>query len=219
MNYALVVAAGAGSRFGGRKQFVKLAGKPVMYYSLLAFERCPQVKETVIVTNLDMIDRVEALIRKWHLRKVNWVIAGGEQRQDSVARGLRVLPDEGMVAIHDGVRPLLTPERLTQGFRACRRSKAVIFALPAGETVKEVRKSTVTRTIPRDALILVQTPQFFALPVIKQAVEQACREGFYGTDDAQLVERAGGNVAVIPGWRENIKITTRADLKLAEKLL
>jgi 2-C-methyl-D-erythritol 4-phosphate cytidylyltransferase len=77
----------------------------------------------------------------------------------------------------------------------------------------------VTRTIPRDALILVQTPQFFALPVIKQAVEQACREGFYGTDDAQLVERAGGNVAVIPGWRENIKITTRADLKLAEKLL
>src|SRR5512137_2718764 len=98
MNYGLVVAAGAGSRFGGRKQYAKLHGKPVFYYSLLAFERCPAVKETVLVTNLDMIDRVESLVRKWRLRKVTWVIAGGEQRQDSVARGLRVLPDEGMVA-------------------------------------------------------------------------------------------------------------------------
>jgi len=219
MNYGLVVAAGAGVRFGGRKQYFKLAGKPLIYHSLLAFERCPIVKETVLVTNVDVIDRAEALVRKWRFRKVNWVVGGGAQRQDSVARGLRILPDSGIVAIHDGVRPFLKPERLTQGFRTCRRSKAVVFALPAGETVKEVHDGLVAGTVLRDALFLVQTPQFFSLPLIKQAVDQAFRDGFYGTDDAQLVERAGGHVTVIHGWRENIKITTRADLKFAERLL
>jgi 2-C-methyl-D-erythritol 4-phosphate cytidylyltransferase len=219
MNYALVVAAGAGVRFGGHKQYFKLGGKPLVFHSLLAFERCPAVKETVLVTNVEMIDRAELLIRKWGFRKVNWVVAGGPERQDSVARGLRILPDTGMVAIHDGVRPFLTPERIAQGFRTCRRSKAVVFALPCGETIKAVVNALVTETVPRDGLFLVQTPQFFSLPLIKHAVDQAFRDGFYGTDDAQLVERSGGKVAILPGWRENIKITTRADLKFAEELL
>lgn len=219
MNYGLVVAAGAGVRFGGRKQYFKLGGKPLVFYSLLAFERCPAVKETVLVTNVDMIDRAELLVRRWGFRKVNWVIAGGLERQDSVARGLRILPDAGMVAIHDGVRPFLKPEHIAQGFRTCRRGRAVVFAVPCGETIKAADSALVTETIPRDRLFLVQTPQFFSLSLIKQAVDQAFRGGFHGTDDAQLVERAGGKVAILPGWRENIKITTRADLKFAEKLL
>jgi 2-C-methyl-D-erythritol 4-phosphate cytidylyltransferase len=215
--YGLVTAAGEGSRFGGRKQFALLAGKPLLFYSLQAFERCPQVRETVVVTNADMIDRVEALTRRWRLRKVNWVVAGGEQRQDSVRQGLRVLPDSGMVAIHDGARPFLDARHLTQGFTACRRQPAVIYAFGIAETVKQLTRGCIERTIPRHELVLAQTPQFFDLALVKRAHRQAEAEGFYGTDDAQLVERLGRRVAVLPGWPENVKITTASDLARAEQ--
>jgi 2-C-methyl-D-erythritol 4-phosphate cytidylyltransferase len=208
-NYGLVVAAGAGTRFGGRKQFYRLGGRPLVCYALSAFERCPVVKETVLVVNLDMIDRLAVMVRRRRLRKVRWIIAGGEQRQDSVARGLRVLPERGMVAIHDGVRPFLRPEYLTRGFAHCRKSRAVIYGLPVFETVKETRNDTITRTVPRENLVLAQTPQFFALALIKEAYDRADHEGFRATDDAQLVERLGAKVTVLPGCPENIKITTR----------
>jgi 2-C-methyl-D-erythritol 4-phosphate cytidylyltransferase len=219
MNYGLIVAAGAGVRFGARKQFARLKDRPVIYYSLRAFELCPVVKETVLVTNLDEIDRMETLIHRWRMKKVNWIVAGGEQRQDSVARGLRVLPEKGMVAIHDGVRPIVSPERIEYGFLECRRNHAVIYALPASETIKQVKGSEVLSTIPREDLILVQTPQFFKLPLIREAYEHAAATGHWATDDAQLVEHLGGKVTVIAGWPENIKITTRSDLVRAAKFL
>ena len=236
MNYGLVVAAGAGTRFGGRKQFALLKGKPILYYSLRAFECCPAVKEVVLVTNADMIDRTEVMTKRWRFGKTKWIVAGGEQRQDSVAQGLRVLPDRGMVAIHDGVRPFLTPEQIARGFRECRRRKAVIFGVPISETVKSVRfeaspkskiqnpkskiqrAGVVMRTIPREHLILAQTPQFYDLTVIKRAYDQARQDGYYATDDAQLVERLRLGVAVLDGWPENVKVTTRADLEVAGRL-
>jgi 2-C-methyl-D-erythritol 4-phosphate cytidylyltransferase len=192
---------------------VQFKGRPLVYYALRAFDQCARIRETVLVTNADMLDAMEGLVKRWRLRKVKWIVAGGEQRQDSVARGLRVLPDVGMVAIHDGVRPNLQPGDITRGLRACAKTGAVIYALPVTETVKEVADSVVKRTLPRENLVLVQTPQFFSLSLLKQAYRRALLEDFCATDDAQLVERTGHPVAVIDGWPDNIKVTTREDLK------
>jgi 2-C-methyl-D-erythritol 4-phosphate cytidylyltransferase len=219
VNYGLVVAAGEGSRFGGRKQFARLRSKPIVYYSLRAFERCPIVKEIVLVTSADMICRIESWLRRWRFRKVEWVVAGGERRQDSVRQGLRALPDRGLVAIHDGARPILRPEHLILGFRQCRKARAVIYALPVSETVKETSAGQVAATIPRQNLALAQTPQFFDLALIKLAYDRAYADGRYASDDAQLVEHLGIPVSVLPGWPENIKVTFPADLRVAAQFL
>lgn len=218
-NYGLVVASGEGKRFGGRKQFVPVRGKPIIYYALRAFEQCPAVHEVVVATNPDALARLEERITSWRFRKVKWFVAGGSRRQDSVAQGLRVLPDQGWVAVHDGVRPCVAPEQIESGFRACRRWRAVIFGLPVQETVKVLRNNTVMETVPRHPLVLAQTPQFFELMLLKRAYQQAALDGYEASDDAELVERLGERVVVLPGWPENIKVTTRADLILVSCLL
>lgn len=216
--HGLIVAGGAGRRFGDRKQFASLAGKPVIWHSLSAFEKCPGISEIVLVTNSDAIDRADHLVRKWHLHKVNWIVAGGKERQDSVYQGLRALPDKGIVAIHDGVRPALNSQDISRGLKACRKHGSVIYARPIDETIKEVRNSAVIRTVARQGLFLAQTPQFFPLELIRRAHQLAAQDGYYGTDDAELLERIGEAVNVLPGWQQNIKITTRADLDLAARI-
>lgn len=217
--FGLIVAAGEGTRFGGRKQFARLASRPLLCYSLQAFEHCSVVKETVLVTNLDMIERLESWTKRWRLRKVKWIVAGGKSRQESVRQGLRVLPDKCLVAVHDGVRPCILPAQIALGFGICAKTGAAVPVLPVAETVKEIADGMVVKTIPHAGLALAQTPQFFEIALLRNAHRQAASEGFLGTDDAQLVEHYGGRVTAFLGWQENVKITTRDDLLRIRELV
>jgi 2-C-methyl-D-erythritol 4-phosphate cytidylyltransferase len=167
------------------------------------------------------MDRAEETIRRFALKKVSRVLPGGEERQDSVYRGLQALRGKAdWVMIHDGVRPFVSPELIRQVLSEARRWKAVVAALPAGETVKEGSpENEVVRTVERNRLWMVQTPQAFEYPLVWRAHEEARREGFRGTDDASLVERLGIPVKILQGSRLNFKITTPEDLVLAEALL
>ena len=167
------------------------------------------------------IARAGETVRRFGLTKVSHILPGGEERQDSVYRGLQALRGKAdWVIIHDGVRPFVPLELIQRVLSETRRWKAVVVALPANETVKEVSlENEVVRTVDRRRLWIIQTPQSFEYPLILRAHEEARREGFFGTDDASLVERLGIPVKILHGSRFNFKITTPEDLVLAEALL
>ncbi|MEO0115905.1 MAG: 2-C-methyl-D-erythritol 4-phosphate cytidylyltransferase [candidate division WOR-3 bacterium] len=220
MNFGLIVAAGKGERFGGTKQFFLLDGKPVVLHTIETFVHSRSIDQIVLVVNEPKIRYIETLLDLHEIKKkIKAVIGGGKERQDSVWNGLKALPNRGMVAIHDGVRPLLDTKILATGFTLCRTHKAVITALPITDTIKEVKDSRVVRTVDRANLYLVQTPQFYEIGLIKKAYEKAMADKFYATDDSTLVERLGVAVQIIPGSSANIKITNRDDLKLVEKIV
>lgn len=219
MNFGLIVAAGKGERFGGTKQFFLLDGKPVVLHTVEAFERCRCIDQIVLVVNPPKINYIETLLELQEIKKIRAVVSGGAERQDSVWNGLKVLPKKGLVAIHDGVRPLFETKLLAQGFALCRNHKAVICALSINDTVKEVKDGKTLKTIDRSNLYLIQTPQFYEIELIKKAYQKAIQEKFYATDDSTLVERLGIKVQIMPGSSSNIKITNREDLKLVEKII
>lgn len=214
---AIIVAAGAGKRFGSAKQFALLRGKSVLERSLEAFAAHPEVDEIVLVLPTD---EAGARYRK-RGGKVVAVVPGGEKRQDSVVRGLERL-DSGpadIVLVHDAVRPLVSEEVISRVIAKARECGAAVAAVPVEDTIKEAAGGVVVRTLERQNLQRVQTPQAFAREVLERALRKAREDEFYGTDEAALVERTGHLVAVVSGDRRNIKITTAADLKIAEALL
>jgi 2-C-methyl-D-erythritol 4-phosphate cytidylyltransferase len=217
--YGLVVAAGSGRRFGGPKQFARLCGRPLLLYSLEAFEDCPGVRGCVVVVGARQVSKARALVQRAGLRRVLAVIPGGAERADSVRLGLARLPDDGFVAIHDAARPLLTPAMLKAGFAEVRKRGPVTLGRLVTDTVKRVQGQAIEGTVPREDLATVQTPQFFPLPLIKRAHALALSEGVALTDDCALVERLGIAVGWIAGPADNIKVTARADLALAARLL
>jgi 2-C-methyl-D-erythritol 4-phosphate cytidylyltransferase len=213
----IIVAAGAGKRFGSAKQFALLRGKPVLDWSLEAFATHAEVDEIVLVLPAE---EGGARYRK-RGGKVVAVVRGGERRQDSVVRGFSRLASgpADIVLVHDGVRPLVSQEVITRVIAQARECGAAIAAIPVEDTIKEAAGGVVVRTLERENLQLVQTPQAFFRQVLDRALRKAGEDGFYGTDEAALVERTGHPVAVVPGDRRNIKITTAADLKIAEAFL
>jgi 2-C-methyl-D-erythritol 4-phosphate cytidylyltransferase len=221
---AIVVAAGKGRRMGGPrpKQYMPLGGKPLLAHTLRAFDRCSAVESVYVVlpgedlsycreTILPLLNRPE------HVR----LVSGGARRQDSVYNALACLaPSVELVVIHDGVRPLVQAQQIEAVVKGAREHGACLLAVPVEETVKQVdRSGRVTGTLERSRIWLAQTPQAFRTALIQKAHRQARRENFSATDDAALVERMGALVKVIPGGRENIKITVAEDLALAETLL
>lgn len=214
--YAVVVAAGEGSRFGERKQFVFLRGKPVLEWTLEAFEGHPGVGSVVLVLP-DEQDRKHYQMR---YRKVVEIVRGGERRQDSVWQGFRLIDPARaeVVLVHDGARPLVRADLITRVIEAARLHGAVLPVLPSEDTLKEVRDGLVARTLERESVMRAQTPQGFRFEVLKRALEAARKDRFYGTDEAFLVERLGLPVHTIPGDPLNIKITVPDDLKIAEAL-
>ncbi len=214
--YGLVVAAGSGSRFRGYKPLALLLNRPVLYYSLAAFEHCARVGRVVVVARHNRLDAVRRLCRRYRFDKVTAVIRGGSQRTDSVRLGLAALPESGLVAVHDAARPLITPALLESGFSACVRYRAVTFGSVATDTLKLVRGSRITQTMERGRVIHTQTPQFFDLALLREAHARAHGSA---TDDCVLVERLGRAVYWIPSPDPNPKITTRADLWLCAALL
>jgi 2-C-methyl-D-erythritol 4-phosphate cytidylyltransferase len=217
--FGLVVAAGKGKRFGGPKQFALLGGRPALLYSVLTFEQSPLVSGYVVVANPGKVAYVQGLLGKYKVKKLVEVVPGGAERSDSVASGLKFLPEDGYVAIHDAARPFVTLAMLKQGFQACRRYGAATFGHPVTDTLKRVDGLGVIETVDRDSLISVQTPQFFHLNLLRRAYAEAQNEGTTATDDCALIERLGIKPRWLMGPRTNLKITNPEDLHLCEALL
>ena len=217
---AIVPAAGRGLRMGAAKpkQFLELSGKPILLHTLETLAGVYFLAEILLVVPDDFLAAAERLVSQHAFHEVGGgqrirVIAGGAERQDSVFNGLQALPlDCDWVFIHDGVRPFATPELLKSTWDAALKTGAAIAALPASDTIKRVRSGQVVETVPREEIWLVQTPQVFRREILLEAYREARRQGWSGTDDAFLVERLGLPVAVVPGERSNIKVTTREDL-------
>lgn len=219
MNYSVILAAGKGKRFGKEKQFNIIKNKPVIFYSIKTFNKCPVIDEIIVVTNKEKIQYVKTFVKRYRFRKVTNVIIGGKERQDSMRNALKILPNKGYVAIHDSARPLLTQETIINGFDCVKRYQASIPVIPIQDTIKQVKNGVVVKTLDRSKLCYVQTPQFFELGLLKKAYQKADKENYYATDDASLVERLGTKVHTFQGLKQNIKITDKKDVELIKALL
>lgn len=220
---AVIVAGGQGTRIEGKlpKQFLNLGDKPILAHCVQRFETCETIDQIVLVVPEDYLEYCsQAIVDPYDFKKVKKIVCGGRERQDSVYLGLKACPNSTtVVAIHDGVRPFVSPLKISESIRLCEEKKAVILAVPAKDTIKRVEGNSVVTTLDRKKLWLVQTPQVFEYSFILNAYEKAMEEGFVGTDDAMLVERLGEEVAVVEGEYQNIKITTAEDLVIAEKFI
>lgn len=220
---ALIVAAGRGLRMGTdrRKQFMALGGRPIVAHTLKAFDVCPAVEQIVVClpeADMDLFRR--SILSQADVSKEMVLVTGGPQRQDSVYNGLRAIEaKEGIVLIHDGVRPLVSRSLIEACLEGAKRWQACIPAVNVVDTLKQVNdQGIIVQSVPRDGLCMAQTPQAFGLSLIKTAHEKARRHGWQATDDALLVERMGINVHVIAGAEDNLKITTADDLSRAEAI-
>ena len=221
---AVIVSAGKGVRFmeGQKKQFYFLGGKPILAHTLDKFETCPLIRSILLVVSQEDMDTcLKEVIEKYKFKKVSQIVPGGKRRQESVKNGIDALPkDADMVVIHDGVRPFVTRAMIEDSIHSAVRYGAVVLAMPVKDTIKISNPDgTVLKTLDRESLWQIQTPQTFQANVIKDAYYRATEDGFAGTDDASLVERIGGKVHILPGSYTNIKITTPEDLLLANLFL
>jgi 2-C-methyl-D-erythritol 4-phosphate cytidylyltransferase len=214
---AIIVAAGEGRRFGFSKQFALLGGKPVLDRCLEIFEAHKKVAAIVLVLK-DVGLKKEYLQR---FKKIVAVAKGGKRRQDSVFSGFSQVDPEKteIVLVHDGVRSLVSEDLIDRVIEAARQAGAAVPAIPVEDTIKLVEGDEVSRTLEREQLFRIQTPQGFSYPILKEALDRARKENFYGTDEASLAERIGKKVFIVPGDNKNIKVTTPEDLKIAEALL
>jgi len=221
---AIIPAGGAGKRMRGNlsKQYLLLNGVPILAHTLMAFQNSPMINGIIlIVPTSDVEFATRLIVRKYGISKVSHVLPGGKERQDSVKAGLDVVGNGyDVVVVHDGVRPVISGELIRLSVLEAYNEKAVITAVPVKETVKMVdQDGWILQTLERKNLWLIQTPQAFQRDIIQDAYRLAYHDGYYGTDDAALVERIGVRVKVIPGSYENIKITTRDDLLFAKEFM
>ena len=222
--FAILPAAGLGTRMAGPrpKQFLALDGAPILIHSLRAFAAVPRVTAIYVAVRKTEMERVEAQIAEYGFAGRVKVVEGGDKRQESVANALAALPAEAddVVLVHDAVRPLIDTATIERTIDAVIETGAAIVGMPAVDTIKQVERTAhgalVTATIPREFVVLAQTPQGFRYGVLQSAFAEAETDGFVGTDEASVVERAGHSVAVVPGSQVNLKITQPGDLELAE---
>lgn len=223
MNVGIVVAAGKSERMGPKvdKAFLSLGTKPVLAYSLAAFERCADVDSVILVVRKDRVEGARAMVQMFGLAKVTKVIAGGAKRQVSVGYGLDgVGEDCKIVSVHDGARPCVTPEIISATIKSAKRYGSGVAGVRITDTVKYVeRGATVQRTVDRQKLWAVQTPQSFKVEILRKAFEAVKKKGATVTDEAQAVELVSKEVRLVPSPLSNIKITTADDLVLAAALL
>ncbi len=220
MIYAIIVAAGQGVRMHSdrRKQYLHIGRHPILFHTLKAFDQCPCIDQLIVVVPADDHGYCwKHVIEPAGLRMTAQLVAGGDRRQNSVSNGLDAIPEqEGIVLIHDGVRPLVTEALIEACVKGAQQWGACIPTVTPVDTAKQVKGDVIERTLPRDILRFAQTPQAFQLPLIRNAHNAAKAQNWSETDDASLVENLGERVHTISGLRENIKITTPHDLGLAE---
>lgn len=230
----IIPAAGLGTRMASpaknrkpsaSKQFAELGSKPILVRTLLKFARHPQVDEIYVALRKEEIDPFRARLQAEtpEIGSKNLVLLeGGENRQQSVANALARVTghDDDVVLVHDAVRPFVTDEIIHEVISAAHKYGGAIAGVPAIDTIKQVERTPdgalIKATIPREKVVLAQTPQGFRHSILKKAFDEAAADGFIGTDEASLVERSGHPVAVVMGSPRNIKITTPGDLELAE---
>ncbi|MGB9814255.1 MAG: 2-C-methyl-D-erythritol 4-phosphate cytidylyltransferase [Thermovenabulum sp.] len=219
---AIIAAGGKGKRMNSAKskQYLPLKGFPILYYTLTVFETLKEIDEIILVVGGQDVEFVKKeIINKYKFKKIK-VVEGGFERQDSVYNGLRsCAPQTDIVVIHDGVRPFITHKLILESIEAAKIYNAAGVAVPVKDTIKIVEDGFIKTTPDRRKLFAIQTPQTFKYGLILEAHEAAKKEGFYGTDDAVLVERLGVKVKIIDGSYENIKITTPEDIIIAEAFL
>ena len=217
--YAIIVAGGKGNRMNlaVAKQFLELDGKPILMYTLEAFSQCVLNPEIILVLNIHQHLFWEELCIKHNFKIPHQVIKGGQERFDSVKNGLKTIKGKAIVAIHDAVRPLITPEIILQSYQMAEEKGNAITAIQPVDSVRIKHDDQDSEALNRDELYLIQTPQTFQMEQLKKAYLQPYRNEF--TDDASVVERAGFSINLIPGERRNIKITYPQDLEMASFLL
>ncbi|HLJ28457.1 MAG TPA: 2-C-methyl-D-erythritol 4-phosphate cytidylyltransferase [Candidatus Angelobacter sp.] len=229
---AIIPAAGLGTRMapGGKraqpsKQFFEIDGAPILIHTLRVFARNKQVSQILVALRRNEMERFSRQLEEERLAAKVEMVEGGEHRQESVANALASVKaaKDDIVLVHDAVRPFVDDEIIGNVIREVEKHGAAIAGLPAVDTIKQVERAAegalITSTIPRERIVQAQTPQGFRYELIKKAFDSAAADGFVGTDEASLVERLGADVWVVMGSARNIKITTPADLELAEFLL
>lgn len=219
----IIAAAGSGKRMGGDipKQYLKIAGVPVLVKTVRAFCENPHVDDILIVAGEEYIPLCRSLKEKYDLHKVVDITAGGSERQDSVYRALqeidRQAPDTEYVLIHDGARPFVSQETIDRVIEASVRTGAAVACVPVKDSIRQFDGES-SRNIDRKNLYNVQTPQGFSLEQIRKAYEKAYRDGYYGTDDAGLMDRIGKSPETVMGSYDNIKITTKEDMPMESRI-
>ncbi|HEY6187121.1 MAG TPA: 2-C-methyl-D-erythritol 4-phosphate cytidylyltransferase [Pyrinomonadaceae bacterium] len=224
MNVAIIAAAGQGKRMGaGRaKQFLELNGTPIIIHTLRRFEQCADIDEVFVILPATDAASFLTLAAKYGLRKLTRIVTGGATRAESVWRGLQAIrpTTAEIVAVHDGVRPFVTPEEISRTVQAAQAGGAAILTAPAIDTIKEVENEVVRRTLVRAHARHALTPQCFRYSLLRRAYEEAGDLSAPDiTDDSSLVERLGESVRIVEGNARNIKITRREDIALAEIFL
>jgi len=229
----IIPAAGLGTRMapvtskgkGPSKQFTELGGTPILIHTIRKFAASSQVNEIVVALRKDEMSGFQERLRTDSTGGVSAktrLVEGGEHRQHSVANALATISasTDDVVLVHDAVRPFVTAEIVDEVIQGAQKFGAAIAGVPAVDTIKKVERTAdgalITATIPREHVVMAQTPQGFRYDVLKKAFDEAAADGFLGTDEASLVERSGHEVAVVMGSPRNIKITTPGDMELAE---
>jgi len=222
---AILPAAGLGTRMGHEtpKQFLELDGVPIVILSLRRIAACRLITSIIVATRGEEVGKLEARIRAEKFHQPVEVVKGGDSRQASVGLALKQVPETTeLVVVHDAVRPFVTVEQITRVIEEARRRKAAILGIPAMDTVKEVKRTSlpedvalISATIPRERVVLAQTPQVFETTLLREAFADAAVDGVSASDEAGLVERLGTEVYVVLGSERNIKITKPADMELA----
>ncbi|MFD6007011.1 2-C-methyl-D-erythritol 4-phosphate cytidylyltransferase [Bacillus subtilis] len=223
MSYDVVIpAAGQGKRMkaGRNKLFIELKGDPVIIHTLRVFESHRQCDKIILVINEQEREHFQHLLSDYPFQTSIELVAGGDERQHSVYKGLKAVKQEKIVLVHDGARPFIKHEQIDELIAEAEQTGAAILAVPVKDTIKRVQDLQVSETIERSSLWAVQTPQAFRLSLLLKAHAEAERKGFLGTDDASLVEQMeGGSVRVVEGSYTNIKLTTPDDLTSAEYIM
>ena len=216
---AIIPVAGRGTRLGGPvpKQYLKLNDEPIISITTRKFVSLPSIHHGVVVAAANEIENTRQLLSNIEDFSQKFkIVAGGNERQDSVYKGLEAIPSEtDIVMVHDGVRPFLTTQMIDVSIQTAADSGACVIAVPVKETIKRVMDQEVQETIPRENLWQIQTPQTFKYHILKEAHKKAKEARYYSTDEAALVEWCGYSVRVVMGSYSNIKITTEEDLKIA----
>lgn len=223
MNAGIIVAAGRAERMGPNldKAFLSLGPRPVVAYALMAFQACPEIDQIVLVVRREQMAAAKGMAQMFGISKLRQIVAGGARRQDSVCNGLEALSDEvRLVAVHDGARPLATPELIAATVQCARRHGSGIAAARLVDTVKQVdRGMLVARTLDRSKLWTVQTPQTFKVELLKRAYARLAELKETVTDDAAAVEGLGEEVRLVEWGHPNLKITVAEDLTVAAAIL
>lgn len=223
MNCAIVVAGGKSERMGKGvdKSFLSLGSKPVVVYSLLAFERCADIEEVILVVRPERVESARSITQMFGCNKVRKIVGGGQQRQISVMKGLEQVEENvEIVVVHDGARPCVTAELISETVRNAQKHGSGVAALKITDTVKEVRQGlTISRTVDRTNLWTVQTPQAFRRELLVKAMDFVKKKKLAVTDEASAVERVCKDVRLVVSTPFNVKITTPDDLVLAAALM